>query len=107
MAIEDNSSLFNWVANETKIKESIISKVIDLMDEGNTVPFIARYRKEVTGGLDEVKIKLITDKWDSIVNLNERKEEVLRLIEEPGKLPEELKQAIAQANQIQRDDGIE
>src|SRR5690625_6200857 len=82
MAIEDNSSLFNWVANETKIKESIISKVIDLMDEGNTVPFIARYRKEVTGGLDEVKIKLIADKWDYIVNLTERKEEVIRLIED-------------------------
>jgi len=102
MAIEDNSSLFNWVANETKIKESIISKVIDLMDEGNTVPFIARYRKEVTGGLDEVKIKLITDKWDYIVNLTERKEEVIRLIDEQGKLTDELKQAISQATQLQR-----
>src|SRR5690625_4045650 len=102
MAIEDNSSLFNWVANETKIKESIISKVSDLMDEGNTVPFIARYRKEVTGGLDEVKIKLITDKWDYIVNLTERKEEVIRLIDEQGKLTDELKQAISQATQLQR-----
>ncbi|HLR72095.1 MAG TPA: Tex family protein, partial [Pseudogracilibacillus sp.] len=102
MAIEDNSSLFNWVANETKIKESIISKVIDLMDDGNTVPFIARYRKEVTGGLDEVKIKLIADKWDYIVNLTERKEEVIRLIDEQGKLTDELKQAISQATQLQR-----
>src|SRR5690625_7445607 len=72
------------------------------MDEGNTVPFIARYRKEVTGGLDEVQIKTIADKWEYVVNLTERKEEVIRLIDEQGKLTEELKRDINQATQLQR-----
>lgn len=102
METENNASLLNWVAKETKIKESIISKVIALMDEGNTVPFIARYRKEATGGLDEVEIKTIADKWDYIVNLTDRKEEVIRLIDEQGKLTDELKQAITEATQLQR-----
>src|SRR5690625_3142707 len=102
METESHASLLNWVAKETKIKESIVIKVISLMDEGNTVPFIARYRKEATGGLDEVQIKTIADKWEYIVNLTERKEEVIRLIDEQGKLTEELKQAINQATQLQR-----
>src|SRR5699024_4979099 len=72
------------------------------MDEGNTVPFIARYRKEITGGLDEVKIKQIQDKWQYAVNLAERKEEVIRLIDEQGKLTEELERDITAATQLQR-----
>src|SRR5699024_4692625 len=79
-----------------------INTVITLIDEGNTVPFIARYRKEATGGLDEVQIKLIHDKWHYAVNLAERKKEVIRLIDEQGKLTEELKSDINQAMQIQR-----
>lgn len=102
METESHASLLNWVAKETKIKESIISKVIALMDEGNTVPFIARYRKEATDGLDEVEIKTIADKWDYIANLTDRKEEVIRLIDEQGKLTDELKQAITEATQLQR-----
>lgn len=102
MTTESKTSLLNWVAKETNIKDTIISKVIALMDEGNTVPFIARYRKEATGGLDEVQIKTIADKWNFIVNLTERKEEVIRLIDEQGKLTDELKQAIVQATQLQR-----
>src|SRR5699024_12387199 len=90
------------VAKKTNIKSNIIKQVISLLDEGNTVPFIARYRKEVTGGLDEVQIKDISDEWTYAVNLSDRKEEVLRLIEEQGKLTEELQQEIEKADQLQR-----
>ncbi|MHA6253002.1 Tex family protein [Oceanobacillus sp. CAU 1775] len=84
------------------MKEATIEKVIALFDEGNTVPFIARYRKELTGGLDEVDIKLIQDKWGYALNLSQRKEEVLRIIEEQGKLTEELEKEIKSAGQLQR-----
>jgi protein Tex len=99
---EINQDLTFWVANETKVKVPIVNKVIALLEDGNTVPFIARYRKEVTGGLDEVQIKLVQDKWNYVVNLSERKQEVLRSIEEQGKLTDELRQEILQAMQLQR-----
>lgn len=102
MTTELNHELIRWVANETNIKQNVISQVISLLDEGNTVPFIARYRKEATGGLDEVQIKHVADQWEYIVNLTDRKEEVIRLIDEQGKLTEELKQAISEATQLQR-----
>lgn len=91
-----------WVAQETTVKTNIVQTVITLMEEGNTVPFIARYRKEATGGLDEVQIKDIHDKWNYAVNLAQRKEEVIRLIDEQGKLTEELANDINQATKIQR-----
>ncbi|WP_164671087.1 Tex family protein [Virgibacillus doumboii] len=97
-----STELEQWVAKEADVKTAIVKKVIALMDEGNTVPFIARYRKEVTGGLDEVQIKLIQDKYQYAVNLAERKEEVIRLIDEQGKLTEELERDITQATQLQR-----
>ncbi|WP_368654034.1 Tex family protein [Ornithinibacillus sp. 4-3] len=97
-----NQELTTWVANETKINNKTINKVIELLNEGNTVPFIARYRKEMTGGLDEIQIKTIQDKWTYIVNLSERKAEVIRLIEEQGKLTDELRQEIQEAEQLQR-----
>lgn len=100
-AIEDNH-LIKLVSKETKKSEDTIKKVIALFDEGNTVPFIARYRKEVTGGLDEVDIKLIQDKWEYALNLFQRKEEVLRIIAEQGKLTEELEKEINAAAQLQR-----
>lgn len=91
-----------WVAKEVEIKETTVHKVIELLNEGNTVPFIARYRKEMTGGLDEVQIKNIQDTWQYAVQLSDRKEEVIRLIDEQGKLTEELRTAIDQATQLQR-----
>jgi len=97
-----DQNLIKWVSNETEVNPNTINKVIALLDEGNTVPFIARYRKEVTGGLDEVQIKAVQDKWHYAVNLSERKQEVLRIIEEQGKLTEELERDIKQATQLQR-----
>src|SRR5699024_12351212 len=71
-------------------------------EDGNTVPFIARYRKEATGGLDEVAIKEIQDIWEYNIQLRDRKEEVIRLIEEQGKLTPELKTDIQSASKLQR-----
>lgn len=94
--------LYEKVAQKTNIKANIIKRVITLLEEGNTVPFISRYRKEMTGGLDEVQIKEISDEWNYAVSLSERKEEVLRLIDEQGKLTEELRKEILEADQLQR-----
>lgn len=102
----EQTQLMNWVATETKLNKDTIHKVISLIDEGNTVPFVARYRKEMTGGLDEVQIKLIHDKWTYAVNLAERKAEVIRLIDEQGKLTETLQQDIMAATQLQRIDDL-
>ncbi|RDW17182.1 RNA-binding transcriptional accessory protein [Oceanobacillus arenosus] len=102
MVAELNQDLIGWVAKETEVKASTVKTVIGLLDEGNTVPFIARYRKEMTGGLDEVQIKSVQDKWHYAVNLNDRKQEVLRIIDEQGKLTEELQREIIGATQLQR-----
>lgn len=91
-----------WVSKETTIPTNVVHKVVALLEEGNTVPFIARYRKEVTGGLDEVQIKSIQDKWQYAHNLSQRKDEVIRLIDEQGKLTPELESEIRKATQLQR-----
>ncbi|MFG6121385.1 Tex family protein [Thalassobacillus sp. B23F22_16] len=96
------ASPISWVAKEANISEKAIQQVIDMLADGNTVPFIARYRKEMTGGLDEVQIKTIEDKWNYVQNLNQRKEEVIRLIDEQGKLTDELRESIEQAPQLQK-----
>ncbi|MGM8366584.1 Tex family protein [Virgibacillus sp. W0181] len=102
MQAQLNEEITHWVAKEASVNRKTVDTVIALMDEGNTVPFIARYRKEATGGLDEVQIKLIQDKWQYATNLAERKEEVIRLIDEQGKLTDELSTAINEATQLQR-----
>ncbi|QXE02240.1 Tex family protein [Terribacillus sp. DMT04] len=94
--------LILWVEKETAIKQSSVKQVIHLLEEGNTVPFIARYRKEQTGALDEVEIKAIQDKWEYAQQLHQRKTEVIRLIEEQGKLTDSLKNDINAAMQLQR-----
>ena len=91
----------NYVATELNLKLSQIENTVKLFDEGATVPFIARYRKEVTGNLDEEQIREIIEKVSYFRNLEKRKEEVLRLIEEQGKLTEELKTSIVNAIKLQ------
>ncbi len=93
-------STIKVIAQELGIKASQIQVVLDLTQEGNTIPFIARYRKEKTGNLDEVAIKAIIDKDKSLRALAERKETVLAKIEEQGKLTPELKQAIQTADKL-------
>ncbi|MBC2024295.1 Tex family protein [Listeria booriae] len=78
-----------------------INAVIELLSEGNTVPFIARYRKEMTGSLDEVEIRNIEERYTYVEKLEQRKEEILRLIEEQGKLTEELAAAIKKSEKHQ------
>lgn len=90
------------IAKETNVRPAQAQQVINLLEEGNTVPFIARYRKEATGSLDEVQIKAIEDRYRYIQQLEQRKEEVIRLIDEQGKLTEVLTQAIQQATVLQR-----
>ena len=97
-----DEKLIAIVSKDTNIQGNTVSKVISLLNEGNTVPFIARYRKEATGGLDEVKIKEIQDRWTYVLNLSERKQEVLRIIEEQGKLTDELRNDIEKATQLQK-----
>nr|WP_188392251.1 Tex family protein [Compostibacillus humi] len=94
--------MLETVAREAKVNQKTVQTVIELLEEGNTVPFIARYRKEATGGMDEVQIKTIQDQWQYALHLMERKKEVLRLIEEQGKLTDELEQQINEATKLQR-----
>ena len=84
--IEKQETLYQLVASEQSLNVKQVKTVIAMLDEGNTVPFIARYRKEKTGSLDEVQIRDIMERWQYIQNLEQRKEEVIRLIEEQGKL---------------------
>ena len=88
--IEKQDRMMQQISTELSINFKQVTNVIKLLEEGNTVPFIARYRKELTGALDEVQIRYIYEKWAYIQNLESRKEEVLRLIDEQGKLTEQL-----------------
>ena len=88
------------LSQSLKISQKQIEKVLELTAEGNTIPFIARYRKEMTGNLDEVEIKAILDLDKSLTNLRERKATVLANIEEQGKLTEKLRAAIEAAEKL-------
>ncbi len=96
------SHIVEAVAGRAAISKQQTEKVIALLDQGNTVPFIARYRKEETGSLDEVQIKAVEDAYSYVKGLEQRKEEVIRLIDEQGKLDDELKKAIESATVLQR-----
>ena len=93
--------LYKIVAEEGNIRLLQVESTIQLLDEGNTVPFIARYRKEVTGGLDEVQIRFVEDRVRYLRNLEERKETVLESIEKQGKLTDELRAKIQAATRLQ------
>ena len=88
------------LSQNLKISQKQVEKVLELTAEGNTIPFIARYRKEMTGNLDEVEIKAILDLDKSLTNLRERKATVLVKIEEQGKLTEKLRAAIEAAEKL-------
>lgn len=90
----------NQIAQNLELKESQIETVLSLTAEGNTIPFIARYRKEATGNLDEVQIKNIIDLDKSLTALSERKKTVLTKIEEQGKLTDDLRQLIENADKL-------
>lgn len=90
------------LATKLKIQDKYVVNVLNLLEEGNTIAFIARYRKELTNSLDEVAIKQIQDEFNYLKSLEERKEEVIRLISEKGLLTDELKKDILAQEKLQR-----
>ncbi|KIL81448.1 hypothetical protein EH68_09060 [Enterococcus gallinarum] len=102
MAELNHDVLHLLMQETTSYNQRQITKVLELLHEGNTVPFIARYRKEMTSGLDEVQIREIEERYQYLENLEKRKQEVARLIDEQGKLTSELAQSIQQATKMQQ-----
>ncbi|MCI9585454.1 MAG: RNA-binding transcriptional accessory protein [Bacilli bacterium] len=95
-----NENIINNISEDLNIKQEQVEKTLKLLEEGNTIPFIARYRKEVTGNLDEEQIKKINEVYMYEVNLLKRKEDVIRLIDEKGLLTEELQKQIMAATKL-------
>ncbi len=95
-------NIIETLAGEFKLRPAQAENTVKLIDEGNTIPFIARYRKEVTGGLTDVVLRDIDERLKYLRNLQERKEEVIRLIDEQGKLTDQLKAEIEKAEVLQR-----
>ena len=95
-----NQDIIKEIAVELKVKNTQVESVLKLLEEGNTVPFIARYRKEATGALDEEQIRKINEVYEYQVNLLKRKEDVIRLIDEKGLLTEELKNDIMKCSKL-------
>ena len=95
-----NQDLIKKIAKDLNIKPIQVEKVLELLADNNTVPFIARYRKEVTGALDEEKIREISKEYEYQLNLLERKEDVIRLIAEKGKLTDELREKILKCEKL-------
>ncbi len=95
-----NEDLIKQIAINQQITIAQIKAVLDLLQEGQTVPFIARYRKEVTGSLDEEQIRAIEKEYEYAVNFAKRKEDITRLIDEKGMLTEEVKLAIQAAEKL-------
>ena len=92
--------IINNIAEELKIKTSQVEATIRLIDEGNTIPFIARYRKEVTGGLSDEVLREFGERLNYLRNLEKRKEEVIKSIEEQGKLTEEITKSLEDAKTL-------
>lgn len=90
--------IIQTIAGDVAISPVQIGRALELLNSGNTIPFIARYRKEVTGNLDEVQIRSIRDRYDYLTELEERKDVILKSIDEQGKLTDELKAKIHETN---------
>lgn len=95
-----NSDIVKQIGIELNLDEKKIINVLSLLEEGNTIPFIARYRKEATGNMDEDNIKRINEYYEYQVNLLKRKEDVIRLIDEKGLMTDELKEKILGASKL-------
>ena len=89
------NKIYKKIADELNIRESQVESAVKLIDEGNTIPFIARYRKEATGNLSDEILRNLEERLKYLRNLEERKEEIIRLIDEQGKLTDELTIKIA------------
>ena len=92
--------IIQTIAGELNVKYSQVEAAVKLIDEGNTIPFIARYRKEVTGGLSDEQLRKLGERLNYLRNLETRKEEVIKIIDEQGKLTDEIMQSIAVAKTL-------
>ena len=95
-----NDEIINEISKELNVKDTQVKNVLNLLSDGNTIPFIARYRKEVTGALDEEQIRHINEYYEYEVNLLKRKEDVIRLIDEKGLLTPEIEENIKNAKKL-------
>ncbi len=95
-----NSEIIKEIANNLNIKDSQVESVLKLLEDGNTIPFIARYRKEATGNLDEEVIRNINEVYEYQVSLLKRKEDVIRLIDEKGMLTDEIRDNIMKCTKL-------
>ena len=95
-----NELIINEIAKDLNVKVKQVETVLNLLSDGNTIPFIARYRKEATGALDEEEIRKIDEFYQYQVNLSKRKDDVIRLIDEKGLLTDELKNEIMKATKL-------
>lgn len=95
-----NNDIINEISKELNVKDTQIESVLKLLEDGNTIPFIARYRKEATGALDEEQIRVINEHYEYQVNLLKRKEDVIRLIDEKGLLTDEIKNNVMNAKKL-------
>ena len=95
-----NEKIIKTIASDLNVKDSQVASALKLLSEGATIPFIARYRKEVTGALDEEQLRKINEAYAYEVNLLERKESVIKLIDEKGLLTDELKEKILNAEKL-------
>ncbi len=98
--------IIKMLADELEINESQVNKTVELLDDGNTVPFIARYRKEVTGGLNDEVLRKLETRLNYLRNLQQRKEDVIRIIDEQGNLTDELRLAIENAKTLQETEDL-
>ena len=99
-------NIIEKIAEELKLKVEQVEKTVELIDEGNTIPFIARYRKEVTGSLDDNILRTLDERLTALRNLEKRKEEVKNLIDAQGKLTDEIVAAIERAVTVTEVDDI-
>jgi uncharacterized protein len=95
-----NEDIIKQISIELNVRDSQVQNTLNLLSEGNTIPFIARYRKEVTGNLDEEQIRKINEVYEYQVNLLKRKEDVIRLIDEKGLMTDELKNKIMVSSKL-------
>ncbi len=92
--------IINLIATELNVKNNQVENAVKLIDEGNTIPFIARYRKEVTGGLSDEQLRILGDRLNYLRNLEQRKEEIIKSIDEQGKLTDEIVKLTATATTL-------
>ena len=92
--------ILNRITEEFKLREDHVKNIVDLLDEGNTIPFIARYRKEMTGHIDDQVLRELADRLTYLRNIEKRKEEVAKSITEQGKMTEEIQAALDAAETI-------